>query len=89
MNTSKLSVRWPPLESPAQLAVIGLIVWLAGALIHPFAILVPLGLALLLLAGIAYLLRPRSQTMYWRGRRIDLNDRPRPLDSLYRTLFRH
>jgi len=89
MNSSNLSVRRPPLESPAQLAIIGLIVWLAGALIHPFAILAPLGLALVLFAGIAYLLRPRGQTMYWRGRRIDLNDRPGLLDQVYRALFRH
>jgi cbb3-type cytochrome oxidase subunit 3 len=79
----------PPLDSPAQLALIGIVVWLVGAIIQPVAILAPLGLVLLLLAGIAYLLRPRRHTMYWRGRRIDLEEEPGPIARLYRLLFRH
>jgi hypothetical protein len=79
----------PPLDSPAQLALIGLVVWLVGVLIHPVAILAPIGLILLVLAGVAYLLRPRSSTMYWRGRRIDLDDKPGPVAGLYRAIFKH
>ena len=76
------------LESPGQLALIAVVVWLVGALIHPFAFLAPLGLALLLVAGLAYLLRPRAHTMYWRGRRIDLDDRSGAAERLYRLLFK-
>jgi hypothetical protein len=78
----------PPFESPGQLALIGLVIWLIGAIIHPLAILSPLGVLLLLVAAIAYLVRPRKNTMYWRGREIELNDDRRPLAELYRTLFR-
>ena len=82
----------PPFDSPAQLALIGLGLWLVGALLHPLGLLAPLGLLVLLVAGLAYLLRPRSHTMYWRGRRIDLDNdddqRRGPTDALYRRLFR-
>jgi cbb3-type cytochrome oxidase subunit 3 len=78
----------PPFESPGQLALIAIIVWLVGAVIHPLAILAPLGLVLLIVAGVAYLLRPKSRTMYWRGRQIDLDDDRGPVRQLYRTLFK-
>ena len=78
----------PPFESPAQLAVIAIVVWLVGAVIHPLAILGPIGLLLLLIAGVAYLLRPKRQSMYWRGRQIDLNDDRGPVQRLYRLVFR-
>jgi hypothetical protein len=77
-----------PLTSPAQLAVIAILVWLVGAVLHPLAILVPIGLVLLLVAGIAYLVRPRRQSMYWRGRKLDLPGEAGPTDRLYRALFR-
>jgi cbb3-type cytochrome oxidase subunit 3 len=78
----------PPFESPGQLAVIAVVVWLVGAIIHPLAILAPVGLLLLLVAGVAYLLRPKRHTMYWRGREIDLDDDRGGATQLYRTLFR-
>jgi len=78
----------PPFESPAQLAVIAIVVWLVGAIIHPLAILAPIGLLLLLVAGVAYLLRPKRQSMYWRGREIDLDDDRGPVAQVYRLLFR-
>jgi hypothetical protein len=79
----------PRLASPAQLAIIGVVVWLVGAVIHPFAgLLVPLGVALLLAAGVAYLLRPKRQTMYWRGREITLDDDRGATAKLYRLFFR-
>jgi len=87
--TSRVSRRFSPLfDSPGQLAVIAAVVWLVGVFIHPLAILAPLGLGLLLLAVVAYVLRPRSHTMYWRGRRIDLDDNPGPIEGLYRALFK-
>jgi hypothetical protein len=78
----------PPLESPGQLAIIAVVLWLIGAVFHPLGILAPIGLILLLVAGAAYLLRPKKQTMYWRGREISLNDDRGPIQQLYRLLFR-
>ena len=86
-GTSERRMR-PPLESPAQLAAIGVVVWLIGVLIHPLALLAPLGLLVLLVAGLAYLLRPKRRTMYWRGREIELDGDRGPLEQLYRTVFR-
>ena len=78
----------PPLESPAQLALIAIVVWLIGTIIHPLAILAPVGLVLLLVAGAAYFLRPKKQTMWWRGREIELDDGRSPAQQLYYRLFR-
>lgn len=75
-------------DSPGQLAIVAVALWLIGALFHPLAILATIGIALLLLAGVAYLLRPKSQTMYWRGRRIDLNDGQGAGQHLYHLLFK-
>jgi hypothetical protein len=79
----------PPFESPGQLALIAVVVWLVGAAIHPLAILAPVGLVLLLVAGAAYLVRPKKHTMYWRGRELDLGDDRAPAQRLYRLLFKH
>jgi hypothetical protein len=74
--------------SPGQLALIGLGVWLVGVFIHSLAILVPIGLGLLLVAGLGQLVRPRSRTTYWRGRQIDLGDEPSVVARLYRLVFK-
>jgi len=76
------------LASPAHLAGAAALLWLLGMLVHPLGLLAPLGILLLLVAGIAYLIRPKSQTMYWRGRRIDLDPEPGPTLRLYRLLFK-
>jgi hypothetical protein len=78
----------PPFESPGQLALIAVVVWLIGVAIHPLAILAPIGLALLLIAGVAYFVRPKKQTMYWRGRELDLGNDGGPVQRLYRRLFK-
>ncbi|MBV9324989.1 MAG: hypothetical protein JO352_14500 [Chloroflexi bacterium] len=78
----------PRFDSPAQLAIAAVILWVVGAVIHPLALLAPIGILLLVAAGAAYLFRPRSQSMYWRGRRIELNDRHGPGERLYYTFFR-
>ncbi len=83
-----MSTAFPRFESPGQRAIAGVVIWLIGALIHPFAILAPIGIVLLLLAGVAYLLRPRNHTMYWRGRRIDL-DNGGPGQRAYHVFFKH
>lgn len=77
-------------SSPAQLAVIGLGIWLVGAFIHihVLSVLVPVGIGLLLIAGLGQLLKPRNRTMYWRGREIDLDDGPSASTRLYRAIFK-
>src|SRR5262245_44882650 len=76
------------LETPAHLAVGAVILWLVGVVVHALAFLVPIAVGLLIAAGIAYLIRPKPQTMYWRGRRLDLAPEPGPLQQLYRLFFR-
>jgi hypothetical protein len=77
----------PQPRSPAQLAIVGAVLWLAGALIH-LALLAPIGIALLVVAGIGQLIRPQSREMYWRGRRIELDDKPSAAHRVYRAIFR-
>lgn len=83
-----MSSTFPRFDSPGQLALVAIGIWLIGALFHPLALLAPVGVILLLLAGVAYLLRPKSQTMYWRGRRIDLDDGRGAGRQLYHTFFK-
>ena len=45
-------------------------------------------LALLVVAGLSLLIRPRARTMYWRGRLIELNDEPSVGERLYRLIYR-
>jgi len=75
--------------SPAQLAVAALVIWLVGALVPGVHVLATVGLILLVVAGIGYLIRPRSRTMYWRGRLLDLGDRPGANQRIYRAIFKH
>ena len=75
--------------TPAHLAAVGIFIWLIGAFFHVAGMLVPLGLALVLVAGVGWLVRPRTQTMYWRGRQIELSDtRPTLGHRLYKAVFR-
>jgi hypothetical protein len=78
----------PRPDSPGQLAVAAVVIWLVGALVPALHVLATLGLILLLVAGIGYLIRPRSRTMYWRGRQLDLGDRPGPNQRIYRAIFK-
>jgi hypothetical protein len=78
----------PPLESPRQLALIALVVWLIGVFVHPLAVLAPIGIGLLLVAGVAYFVRPKKRTMYWRGRELELDGDAGPMDRLYRSVFK-
>jgi hypothetical protein len=83
-----MSSTFPRFESPGQLALVAVAIWLIGAIFHPLAVLAPIGVILLVCAGLAYLLRPKSQSMYWRGRRIDLDDGRGVGTQLYRTFFK-
>ena len=83
-----MSTLFPRFDSPGQLALVGVGVWLIGAIFHPLAVLAPVGVVLLLLSGVAYLLRPKSQSMFWRGRRIELNEQGGPGRQLYHVFFK-
>lgn len=75
--------------SPGQLALVGLGSLLVGALVPVVgALLLPLGVIVLVVAGLGALARPRPRVTYWRGRRIDLDDQPSLSGRLYRALFR-
>src|SRR5690349_16988763 len=74
--------------SPGQLALIGVGLWLAGVLVPLLHALATIGVALLVVAGISLFIRPRAPTMYWRGRRIDLDDEPSAGERLYRLIYR-
>lgn len=83
-----MSTLFPRFDSPGQLALVAVGIWLIGAVFHPLAVLAPLGVVLLILAGVAYLLRPKSQNMYWRGRRIDLDEPRGARQRLYHVFFK-
>jgi membrane-bound ClpP family serine protease len=75
-------------SSPAQLALIGAGLLVAGLLIPALGLLKLLGLAALAIAGLTALLRPRPRVAYWRGRRIDLSDASSFGARLYRLIYR-
>jgi hypothetical protein len=83
-----MSTAFPRFESPGQLALVAIGALLVGLFFHPLSILVPLGMILLVLAGVAYLMRPKSQTMYWRGRRIELDNAQSPANQTYHLFFK-
>ncbi len=74
--------------SPGQLALVGVGLWLVGVLVHGLAALTTIGIGLLIVAGLSLLIRPRTQEMYWRGRRIELTSRPSMGERLYRLIYR-
>jgi len=78
----------PRPESPAQVAIAALVIWFVGALMPALHVLVTVGVILLLVAGVTYLTRPRSRTMYWRNRKIELDDEHGPAQRVYRLLFK-
>lgn len=75
-------------RSPGQLALIGVGLWLLGALLPVVHALTLVGVVLLVVAGLSLFVRPRAQTMYWRGRRIDLDQEPTVGERLYRLIYR-
>jgi hypothetical protein len=75
-------------SSPGQLALIGGGLWLAGMLIPMLGFFTLVGLALVVVAGVTYFMRPKSREMYWRGRRIEVGGEPTWGERLYRTLYR-
>lgn len=74
--------------SPGQLALIGGGVCLAAVLVPALGALMLVGLALVLVAGLSLVVRPRGREMYWRGRRIELGGEPTWGERLYRAIYR-
>ena len=75
--------------TPGHLAAIGAAVWAIGALLPFAAVLLPIGLAIMALAGLGWLVRPRTRTVYWRQRPIELTDDSDTLGHrMYRAIFR-
>jgi hypothetical protein len=74
-------------SSPAQLALSGVGLWLAGVFIPLLGFLSFVGVVALVVAGVTYFLRPRRREMYWRGRRIEMGE-PTWGERLYRVIYR-
>jgi hypothetical protein len=74
--------------SPGQLALIGGALCVAGMLVPALGVLTLGGLALLLVAGLSLLVRPRTRETYWRGRQIELAGAPTWGERFYRLLYR-
>jgi hypothetical protein len=88
-DTSIMTVSQLRPATPAHLAAVGAALWLIGILIHAAGVLVPLGLAFLLVAALGWVVRPRTHTGYWRGRPIELTDDRHTLGHrMYKALFR-
>jgi hypothetical protein len=73
---------------PAYLGLAGLLVMLVGLLAQAGWLLVGVGVALMIAAGLTSAVRPRTRVMYWRGRRIELTEEPSTRSQLRRWLGR-
>jgi hypothetical protein len=62
--------------------------WIAGFLIPAIGLLALVGVVLTLIAGISYLVRPRTGQHYWRGRPLEVGAPPSVLERLYRLVYR-
>jgi len=68
--------------------LIGVGLWVIGLVLPAVHLLTIVGIALLVVAGLSLFIRPRARTMYWRGRRIDLDSEPTAGERLYRLIYR-
>jgi hypothetical protein len=59
---------------PMYLGLAGLLMMLVGLLTSAGWLLVGVGVALMIAAGVTSAARPRTRVMYWRGRRIELTE---------------
>lgn len=78
----------PRPASPGHLALVGLALWLIGVFVAGLGVLMPAGLAVLAVAGVSYVLRPRQRISYWRGRPVDLSGGSPHGARLYRLIYR-
>jgi hypothetical protein len=59
---------------PAYLGLAGLVLLVVGLMAHAGWLVVGIGVALMIAAGVTSATRPRTRVMYWRGRRIELTE---------------
>jgi hypothetical protein len=86
-TTANLPVDLRP-KSPAQVAVAGLVLCMVALIFHALGVLMPLGVALLVVAAVGQLLKPHTRRMYWRDRWIELDGEPSAATRLYRAVFK-
>jgi len=67
---------------------VGVGLWFLGGLVPAVHVLTAVGVALLVVAGLSLLVRPRARTMHWRGRQIELQREPTAAERLYRLIYR-
>ena len=73
---------------PAYLGLAGLVLLLVGLMTHAGWLVVGIGVALMIAAGVTSAARPRTKVMYWRGRRIELTEESSTRSSVRRWLGR-
>ena len=61
---------------PTYLGLAGVLLMLVGFLTSASWLIVGVGVALMIAAGVMSAARPRTKVMYWRGRRIELTEEP-------------
>jgi hypothetical protein len=73
---------------PVYLGGAGLLLLLVGLMTSASWLVVGVGVALMVAAGLMFASRPRTRVMYWRGRRIELPDESSARSALRRWLGR-
>ena len=73
---------------PTYLGGAGLLLLLVGLMTSAGWLVVAVGVALMIAAGLVSASRPRTRVMYWRGRRIELPDESSARSPLRRWLGR-
>ena len=73
---------------PAYLGLAGLVLLLIGLMTHAGWLVVGIGVALMIAAGVMSAARPRTKVTYWRGRRIELTEESSTRSSVRRWLGR-
>lgn len=59
---------------PAYLGLAGLVLLLVGLMTQAGWLVLGIGVALMIAAGVTSAAHPRTKVMYWRGRRIELTE---------------
>ena len=71
---------------PVYLGLAGLVLLLVGLMTHAGWLVVGIGVALMVAAGVTSAARPRTKVMYWRGRRIELTEESSTRSNVRRWL---
>ncbi len=74
--------------SPGQVMLVGVVLLLLGALVHPLHVAMLIGLALLAFGFLTGLVQPRSRVVTWRQRNISLPAANSWTGRLYHVFYR-